>query len=111
MQLPDRSADLEQAKHKILVHLKEMQDSLYDYVTAIANSGFADKRMCVIAQVDFDKAFLEMGNALRIGTPNQYAKAPGDSPPPASFTPPTDPSPERNVAETRSIEWRDHKAS
>jgi hypothetical protein len=106
MQMPPESPDLDTAKLKIASRFRNFEAALNEQLTQLATSGFADARLCAIARTDFEKAFLTLEKAIRIGSPDDYAKQPfpdGDRP----FTPPVDPLPHKNVAPHRHIEWKD----
>ena len=106
MQMPPDSPDLDTAKLKIASRFRNFENALMEQITTLATSGFADQRLCAIAKTDFEKAFLTLEKAIRIGSPDDYAKqpfGPGDKP----FQPPTDPLPQRNIGSQKHIEWRD----
>ena len=109
MRLEDKnSGDLEQAKLSLLSRWRNYEKHLIADLHDLANSGFADARLCAMARSDLEKAFLEIEKALRLGAPNEYAKAPtppGDT----AFRPRVDPTPEIN-SNTGQIEWKDHLA-
>lgn len=95
--MPPDSPDLDTAKLKIATRFKNFEIALNEQLVNLANSGFADQRLCAIAKTDFEKAFLTLEKAIRIGSPDDYAKQPY---PPGheKFIPPTDPMPSRNIA-------------
>ena len=103
MELPKNDGDLEQAKISLAMRFKNYEGHLRDEISQLSNSGFADGRLCAIAWTDIEKGFLALEKALRIGAPNDYAKAPqptGANP----FRPRVDPAPGANIAEERKIE-------
>lgn len=106
MELPDNHGDLEQAKLAVASRFRNYESSLMKAIEELANSGFADKRLCAVARTDFERAFLILEKAIRIGAPDEYAKQPG---PPGGygFTQRVDPAGDRNVAPHKHIEWRD----
>jgi hypothetical protein len=106
MQMPDKSPDLYTAKLKIATRFRNFEEALMQQLSELATSGFADARLCAMARADFERAFLELEKAIRLGTPDDYAKQP--MPPDAkAFRPPTDPIPHKSVGPQSHIEWRD----
>ena len=103
MQMPPDSPDLETAKLKIASRFRNFEAALNEQLNELAVSGFADARLVAIAHTDFEKAFLTLEKAIRIGSPDDYAKQPY---PPGSkkFQPPT-----KSVGPDKHIEWRDVK--
>jgi hypothetical protein len=94
--MPPDSPDLETAKLMIASRFKNFEIALNDEIVELANSGFADQRLCAIAKTDFEKAFLTLEKAIRIGAPNEYAKQPYPDGHP-KFVPPVDPLPQKNT--------------
>lgn len=96
--------DLEEAKLNIATRWRNYEMHLVDDLEKLANSGFADRRLCAVAKTELEKAFLVIEKALRLGAPEDYAKAPN---PPGGdpFRSPTDPA--INVSEQRHVEWKD----
>ena len=106
MQMPPKSPNLETAKLKIAARFRNFEEALFDQIGQLATSGFADARLVAMAHADFEKAFLTLEKAIRLGSPEDYAKQP--YPPGAEkFQPPTDPIPHKSVGPDRHIEWRD----
>jgi hypothetical protein len=109
MQMPDKSADLYTAKLKIAARFRNFEEALMAQLADLANSGFADTRLCAMARADFERAFLELEKAIRLFEPDDYAKQP--MPPDAQkFQPPVDPIPHKSVGPQTHIEWRDANA-
>lgn len=114
MQLPKNDGDLETAKLKIATFWKQLEKSMGEALGEVANTGFADTRLCAMARSEFEKGFLLVEKALRLGAPNEYAKAP--LPPDVEkFKPRVDPTPTKNTAAanltepSREIEFREYK--
>jgi hypothetical protein len=110
MQMPPDSPDLDTARLKIASRFRNFEAALMEQLSQLATSGFADARLCAVARTDFEKAFLTLEKAIRIGTPDDYAKQPfqpGDKP----FAPPVDPIPHKSVGPGKHIEWRDIRSN
>lgn len=109
MELPKNDGDLETAKLRIAHFWKKLEKSMGETLGEVANTGFADTRLCAMARSEFEKGFLLVEKALRLGAPNEYAKTP--TPPDVEkFKPRVDPHPELNTGEpSREIEFREYK--
>lgn len=109
MELPKNDGDMEHAKLRIAMFWKSLEKHLGETLGEVANTGFADARLCAMARSEFEKGFLLVEKALRLGAPNEYAKQPvppGDT----KFKPRVDPNPELNVGGSGRIEWHDYKS-
>ena len=76
MRPPAGSPDLEAAKLQLKTRFRNYENHLNEEIHDLANSGFADARLCAIAKTDLEKCFLALEKALRIGAPDDYAKQP-----------------------------------
>ena len=104
--MPPDSPDLATAKLKIATRFRNFEAALNEQLNQLATSGFADKRLVAVAHTDFEKAFLTLEKAIRIGTPDEYRKQPFPDGA-KQFQPPVDPIPHKSVGTQPHIEWRD----
>jgi hypothetical protein len=106
MQMPPKSHTIEEAKANIAERLDAAQRSIENYIDDVANTGFADKRLCAIAKTDIEKAFLILAKALRMGSPNDYAKQPFPDDASELAPPPAAGDFSEGEAPRRHIEWQ-----
>lgn len=106
MRMPPDSPDLETAKMKIATRFRNVEIALMEQLGELATSGFADARLCAMARSDFERGFLELEKAIRMGAPNDYAKHPVPSDAKKFALPPAGDYFEAHEGRSR-IEWRD----
>jgi hypothetical protein len=107
MDFPKNSPDMETGKLRVASRFRNIETMLQADLEEVANSGFADKRLCAMAKSELEKAFLLIEKALRLGAPDDYTKQPfpeGGH----GFKQRVDPIPDRNMGQ-KHVEWHDAK--
>ena len=108
MEFPEGSQTIEGGKLKIASRFVNFENVINEQLNHLAMSGFADKRLVAVAKTEFEKAFLIIHKAIRIGAPDQYAKQPmppGGSPFRQRLAGDFDEHGE--ITSQKHIEWRD----
>lgn len=106
MELPPRSATLDEGRDQLHQRYAQLEKLILDDIDMLAKAGFSDKRWCAIARTRIEEGFLALHRALRDypgDDPNDYGKNPYHQPMPRQFAPSPEPNPRSHIDGNRPV--------